>query len=61
MGACRMGTLRVLAFALLLGATALAQSSPKYGIGRTPTAEELRRMDISIGPNGEELPPGRVR
>ena len=24
-----------------------------------PTAEELRRMDISIGPTGEELPPGR--
>src|SRR5262249_23575929 len=25
----------------------------------TPTAEEIRRMDISIGPTGEELPPGR--
>jgi mono/diheme cytochrome c family protein len=59
MGACRMGTLRVLAFALLLGATALAQSSPKYGIGSTPTAEELRAWDISIGPTGTELPPGR--
>jgi cytochrome c len=28
-------------------------------VGRTPTAEEIRRMDISIGPTGEELPPGR--
>jgi S-disulfanyl-L-cysteine oxidoreductase SoxD len=38
--------------------SALAQS-PTYGVGRTPTAEELRRMDISVGPTGEELPPGR--
>ena len=42
----------------LLGSSAFAQS-PTYGVGRTPTAEELRRMDISIGPKGEELPPGR--
>jgi len=42
----------------LLASSAFAQS-PTYGVGRTPTAEELRRMDISIGPNGEELPPGR--
>ena len=42
----------------LLGSSASAQS-PTYGVGRTPTAEELRRMDISIGPTGEELPPGR--
>ena len=42
----------------LLGSPAIAQS-PTYGVGRTPTAEELRRMDISIGPTGEELPPGR--
>jgi cytochrome c len=42
----------------LLGGAAFAQS-PTYGVGRTPTAEELRRMDISIGPTGNELPPGR--
>jgi hypothetical protein len=42
----------------LLGSPAIAQS-PSYGVGRTPTAEELRRMDISVGPTGEELPPGR--
>ena len=41
----------------LVGSPAVAQS-PTYGVGRTPTAEELRRMDISIGPTGEELPPG---
>src|ERR1700754_1199146 len=54
--------LKVVAIPLLLGSLvgspAIAQS-PTYGVGRTPTAEELRRMDISIGPTGEELPPGR--
>jgi S-disulfanyl-L-cysteine oxidoreductase SoxD len=58
-----MGTHRFLACVLLLGsflgASVLAQSTPRYGVGRTPTAEELRALDISIGPDGEELPPGR--
>src|SRR5262244_4625984 len=53
-----MGSLRLAAILLLLGSPAFAQS-PTYGVGRTPTAEELRRMDISIGATGEELPPGR--
>jgi len=53
-----MALLRVLAFALLMGAPVLAQSQT-YGVGRTPTAEEIRAWDISIGPTGEELPPGR--
>src|SRR6202023_4378778 len=56
-----MGTRRVLliafAFALLIGVSALAQG-PTYGVGRTPTAEEIRALDISISPTGEELPPG---
>jgi mono/diheme cytochrome c family protein len=38
--------------------TAWAQS-PTYGLGRTPSAEEIRAWDISIGPAGKELPPGR--
>ena len=46
-----------LLLASLLGNAAIAQS-PTYGVGRTPTAEELGRMDIAIGPTGEELPPG---
>jgi S-disulfanyl-L-cysteine oxidoreductase SoxD len=55
-----MGTRRVLPFGFvaLMGVSALAQS-PTYGVGRTPSAEEIRAMDISIGPTGEELPPGR--
>src|SRR5919204_4995895 len=53
-----MGMLRVLPFVLLMSVAALAQS-PKYGVGRTPSAEEIRAWDISIGPSGDELPPGR--
>ncbi len=53
-----MGSLRLIAIGLLLlGGHAFAQS-PTYGVGRTPTAEEIRALDISIGPTGEELPPG---
>jgi cytochrome c len=49
-----------IAFALLMGAPALALAQgPTYGIGRTPTAEEIRARDISIGPTGDELPPGK--
>src|SRR5258705_5924067 len=57
-----MGTRRVFlmafAFPLLIGASALAQG-PTYGVGRTPTAEEIRALDISIGPTGDELPTGK--
>jgi cytochrome c len=57
-----MGSLRLVAFVpllVLLGSPAFAQSSPTYGVGRTPTAAEIRALDISISPTGEELPPGR--
>ena len=53
-----MALLKALAIALLMSASVTAQS-PTYGVGRTPTAEEIRAWDISIGPHGEELPPGR--
>jgi len=57
-----MGSRRVfpiaIALASLIGVSALAQT-PTYGIGRTPTPEEIRAADISIGPTGEELPPGK--
>src|ERR1700741_5474274 len=57
-----MSLLRVAAIPLLLGSllgSPASAQSPTYGVGRTPTAEEIRRMDIAIGPTGEELPPGR--
>src|SRR5512134_2410129 len=53
-----MAMLRGLLFAFLMGGSVLAQS-PTYGVGRTPSAEEIRALDISIGPTGQELPPGR--
>ena len=53
-----MGLLRVLPLVLLMGVSALAQSAT-YGVGRRPSPEEIRAWDISIGPTGEELPPGR--
>jgi cytochrome c len=40
-----------------MGVSALAQS-PTYGVGRTPTAEEIHAWDISISATGEELPQG---
>ena len=50
-----MGSLRFAAIALLLASPALAQS---YGVGRTPSPDEIRALDISISPTGEELPQG---
>jgi cytochrome c len=47
-----------IALALLMGVPVLAQG-PTYGIGRTPTADEIRARDLSIGPAGDELPPGK--
>jgi cytochrome c len=43
--------------ALLLCAALLAES-PKYGIGRAPSPEELKAWDISIPPDGTGLPEG---
>ena len=55
-----MRSLRLLPFLVLVGAgSALAQSPTYGGVGRTPSAEEIRAWDISISPTGEELPPGR--
>jgi S-disulfanyl-L-cysteine oxidoreductase SoxD len=32
--------------------------APTYGVGRAPTAEEVKAWDLTIPPNGEGLPPG---
>lgn len=55
-----MASRRALPIALtcLMSVPLLAQG-PTYGIGRAPTPEEIRARDISIGPTGEELPPGK--
>jgi cytochrome c len=59
-----MGSRKLAAVLLLLGgpvlaSSALAQSAPTYGLGRVPSAEEVRARDINISDTGEELPPGR--
>ena len=45
---------------LLLAAVASAAHAqmPKYGVGRAPTAEEVKAWDLTIPPSGEGLPPG---
>ena len=53
-----------LAVAVSLAAVALApqaveaQAPAPSGLGRPPTAAELRAWDLSVGPEGAELPPG---
>ena len=37
---------------------AVSAQSPTFGVGRAPTAEEIRAWDISIRPDGQELPAG---
>jgi S-disulfanyl-L-cysteine oxidoreductase SoxD len=41
----------------VMGETAWTQS-PTYGLGRTPSTEEVRAWDIAISPDGKELPEG---
>jgi S-disulfanyl-L-cysteine oxidoreductase SoxD len=54
-----MGLPRILLLATLLGIsqTAWAQS-PAYGVGRTPSAQEIAAWDIAVSPTGTELPTG---
>jgi cytochrome c len=33
--------------------------SPTYGVGKTPTPEEIRAEDITISSDGKNLPPGK--
>ncbi len=53
-----MRSLRLLPFLILLGASTVLAQSPTFGLGRTPTDDEIRAWDISISPTGMELPPG---
>lgn len=45
------------ALLLVVAAAALAQS-PKYGVGRPPTADELRGLATAVAPDGAGLPEG---
>lgn len=54
-----MGSRKVLMLITILGICRMGSAqSPTYGVGHTPTAEEVRAWDISISPDGKELPPG---
>ena len=59
MGVCTMGSRRLLLVVMVLAMSQLGSAqSPTYGVGRAPTAEEIRAWDITISPTGKELPPG---
>ena len=48
----------VVALSAFFCAAALAQAPSYPNVGRAPTADEIRAMDIAVGPSGKELPPG---
>ena len=47
-----------IACVVLMSSLAARTQSPTYGLGHTPTAEELKAVDIEIMPDGRGLPPG---
>ena len=53
-----MGSLKLLPVLILLGPAAALAQSPTFGLGRTPSADEVLAWDISISPTGMELPAG---
>ena len=55
----RFSNLFVLAVALVACAAASAQTAKYDNVGRTATPEEIQARDISIGPSGKGLPPGK--
>src|SRR2546426_3118893 len=43
---------------LLAAAATLSAQSPRYGVGRPPTPEEIRELGSAIAPDGAGLPEG---
>src|SRR5438876_9918545 len=43
---------------LLAAAATLSAQSPRYGVGRPPTPEEVRELGSAIAPDGTGLPEG---
>src|SRR5690348_12239486 len=43
---------------VLFAVSTIAAQSPKYGVGRPPTPEEIRELGSAIAPNGGGLPEG---
>jgi cytochrome c len=46
------------AIVLVLAAATLSAQSPRYGVGRPPTLEEIRALGSAIAPDGTGLPAG---
>jgi len=53
-----MGWRKFLPLTMALCGSVVWAQSPTYGVGRTPSAQEIRAWDISISPTGKELPAG---
>jgi cytochrome c len=54
-----MWTLSALALTIVLtGAAPLAAQSPRFGVGRPPTPDEVRGLGAAIAPDGSGLPEG---
>lgn len=53
----RTGAFCLALFAMAIQA-AIHGQSPRYGLGRPPTADEIRTWDIAVDPEGHGLPPG---
>lgn len=50
---------KLLFAAMIVGACAAVQAqAPNYGLGKAPSAEELKAWDINISPEGKGLPAG---
>ncbi|MBI3680754.1 MAG: cytochrome c [Acidobacteria bacterium] len=45
-------------FPVLLAAAGLWAQTPKYGVGRAPSPEEIRALGIIVAPDGTGLPEG---
>src|SRR5260370_20193105 len=43
---------------VVAAAAALSAQSPRYGVGRPPTPEEIRELGSAIAPDGTGLPEG---
>jgi mono/diheme cytochrome c family protein len=48
----------IVVFIAMVGVWPAAAQLPTYGVGRPPTAAEVKAWDLTIPPDGEGLPPG---
>jgi mono/diheme cytochrome c family protein len=48
----------IVALIVMAGVWPAAAQLPTYGVGRPPTAEEVKAWDLTIPPDGQGLPPG---